>query len=390
VVETAERTRLDALRALGLLDTPPEERFDRVVRLAQRIFDVPVVAVNLIDEDRLYTKSAVGAAAGTETPRQTAFCPEILQTGAPLIVTDARTDERFAANPHVTAPGGLRFYAGAPLATSGGEVVGVLCLMDRQPRWLSEADKALLADLARWVEYELAVDADAMQAKAIQSRLLPGTPPALPGYDIAGRCQPALHVGGDYYDWHMLDDTLLQVAVADVMGKGLSAAVIAAGIRTALRVTSRFNPLTESVRRTAASLQDDFNESASFATLFVARLRPQRGHLEYVDAGHGLALIVPADAPTRHLASRDLPLGADPRSTWESHEDHLDPGDTLIVVSDGLLDVYPDPLDAVRAAQHLVATASSADEMADRILAVGADKPFDDDLTALVVRREPG
>jgi hypothetical protein len=389
MVETAERTRLDALRALGLLDTPPEERFDRVVRLAQRIFDVPIVAVNLIGENCVFTKSAVGTEAGCETPRELAFCPEVLKTGDPLIVTDARTDARFAHNPSVTAPGGIRFYAGAPLAAPSGEVVGVLCLVDRQPRWLSQADHALLADLATWVEYELAADADAMQARAIQSRLLPSKAPTMHGYDIAGRCQPAQNVGGDYYDWHMLDDTLLQVAVADVMGKGLSAAVIAAGIRTALRVTSRYNPLTESVRRTAASLQDDFNETATFATLFVARLRPQRGHLEYVDAGHGLALIVSADEPIRHLASRDLPLGADARATWESHEDYLEPGDTLIVVSDGLLDAYPDPMDAVRAAQNLVATASSADEMADRILAVGADHAFDDDLTALIVRREP-
>jgi serine phosphatase RsbU (regulator of sigma subunit) len=388
-VETAERTRLEALHALGLLDTPSEERFDRVVRLAKRIFDVPMVAVNLIDEDRLFTKSAAGFPAGGTTPRGQAFCPTAIETGESLIIPDARLDATFADNPNVTGAPHVRFYAGAPLAAPGGELVGALCLVDERPRELSETDRALLDDLARWVEYELASDADAVQAKEIQSRLLPRKPPELPGYDIAGRCQPALNVGGDYFDWHMLDDTLLQVAVADVMGKGLSAAVITAGIRTALRVTSRFTPLTESVRRTAAGLQDDFSETATFATMFVARLRPQRGHLEYVDAGHGLAIVVSSDGPVRHLASHDLPLGADPSGSWESREDYLDPGETLIVVSDGLLDVYPDPVDAVRAARQLHATSSSADEMADRILAAGAGQPFDDDLTALVVRREP-
>jgi serine phosphatase RsbU (regulator of sigma subunit) len=210
----------------------------------------------------------------------------------------------------------------------------------------------------------------------------------VPGYDIAGRCQPALHVGGDYFDWHLLDSSLLQLTVADVMGKGLAAAMITAGVRTALRVTSHFNSLTESVRRTAASLQDDFNHTATFATMFTARLRPQHGHLEYVDAGHGLAVIVPMAGPPRALTSTDLPLGAAPETTWFSHVDRLEPGDTLFVVSDGVLDVFPDPVAAVRAAQELVATATSADEIADRILAAGASAPLADDLTAVVVRRE--
>jgi serine phosphatase RsbU (regulator of sigma subunit) len=197
-----------------------------------------------------------------------------------------------------------------------------------------------------------------------------------------------MHVGGDYYDWHLLDESLLQLTVADVMGKGLAAGVITAGLRTALRVTSRFNSLTESVRRTASSLQGDFDDTATFATMFTARLRPQHGHLEYVDAGHGLALIVPREGPPRRLASTDLPLGATPDGTWFSHVDRLERGDTLIVVSDGVLDVFPDPADAVRAARELALMASTADEMADRVLQAAVGSPLADDLTAVVVRRE--
>lgn len=386
-MDTAERSRLDALQALGLLDTLPEERFDRVVRLAKRLFDVPVVAVNLVDEDRQFTKSAEGFPAGTSLPREIAFCPRTVELGEPLVVRDATLDPDFAHNPGVTGAQHLRFYAGAPLAAPGGEKVGALCLMDRKPREMSEVDLALLADLAAWVEYELAADADAVQATEIQSRLLPREAPAIPGYDVAGHCQPAHKVGGDYYDWHPVEDSV-QFTLADVMGKGLSAAVIAAGVRTALRVTSRAHPLDEAVRLTATSLQDDFNDTATFATLFAARLTPEDGRLDYIDAGHGLAIVVPQEGQTRHLASRDLPLGAIPDARWESRAAYLDPGDALIVVSDGLLDVFPDPLDAVTAAQELVATATSAQEMVDRILSVGVGKPLDDDLTAVVVRRE--
>jgi hypothetical protein len=387
-MDTDERARLEALRELGLLDTPPEERFDRVVRLAKRLFDVPTVALNLIDDDRLFTKSAVGFEAGSSIPRDISFCPHTVDTREPLIIDDTRADHHWAQHPLVTGEAQVRFYAASPLSAPGGEIVGALCLMDQAPRAMSRTDHALLEDLSRWVESELAADADAVQAREIQRRLLPRKPPRIPGYEVTGVCRPAMNVGGDYYDWVMLDDSLLQVTVADVMGKGLPAGVITAGIRTALRVSSRFNSLTETVRRTAASMQDDFDDTGTFATMFTARLRPQRGHLEYIDAGHGLAVIVPADGSVRRLSSADLPLGADPGETWVSQVDRLEHGATLIVVSDGMLDVFPEPADAMRAAQELAASAATADEMVDRILEVAAGAPIGDDLTALVVRRE--
>ena len=388
-METVEQSRIEAVRELGLLDTPPEERFDRVVRLAKRLFDVPTVAVNLIDDDRLFVKSAVGGAdAGTSMPLDLAFCRRTVETREALVLTDARLDRDWADHPLVTGDPGIVFYAAWPLAGPGGQVVGALCLIDQQPRALSHGDAALLDDLARWVETELAADADAVQAMEIQRRLLPQKPPDVFGYDIAGRCQPAFNVGGDYYDWHLLDDTMLQITVADVMGKGLAAGMIAAGLRTAMRVTSRNNTLLESVRRTAQGLQDDFDISGTFATMFTSRLRPQHGHLEYVDAGHGLALHLSPGSRIRQLTARDLPLGAQAGSIWTSHETRLEPGDTLIVVSDGVLEAFAEPLEALHAAEQLVATSQTADEMADRILIAAAHASLVDDLTAVVVRRE--
>jgi hypothetical protein len=387
-VETVEQSRLEAVRELGLLDTPPEERFDRVVRLARRLFDVPTVAITLLDHDRLFVKSAVGFEAGTSVPLDLAFNPRTVDPLRVLVVPDTRAEVEWADHPLVTGGPHIVFYAGRPLAGPGGQVVGALCLVDQQPRHLSHTDRALLDDLAGWVETELAADADEVQAIEIQRRLLPHKAPDVLGYDIAGRCQPAYHVGGDYYDWHLLDDTMLQVTVADVMGKGLQAGVIAAGLRTAMRVTSRTHTLMESVRRTAEGLQDDFDVSGTFATMFSARLRPQHGHLEYVDAGHGLALLISPRAPARQLSGRDLPIGVQAGSLWTNHETRLEPGDTLIVVSDGVLEAFTDPVDGLRAAEHLGATGQSADEMADRILAEAAHAPLADDLTAVVVRRE--
>ena len=218
---------------------------------------------------------------------------------------------------------------------------------------------------------ELAADADAVQASEIQRRLLPRKAPDVLGYDIAGRCQPAFNVGGDYYDWHLLDDTMLQVTVADVMGKGLAAGVIAAGLRTAMRVTSRVQHPHRgrpAYRREPAGrlrrlrhLRHDVHRPAA----------PQHGHLEYVDAGHGLALVVARGSPTRQLAGDDLPLGAR-RAVCGSHEARLEPGDTLIVVSDGVLEAFPDPEEASAPRNSWLRPRESADEMADRILAEAA------------------
>jgi hypothetical protein len=387
-VETTEQSRVEAVRDLGLLDTPPEERFDRVVRLARQLFGVPTVTVNLIDDDRFFVKSAVGIEAGQSVPLDVAFCGRTVETRQALVVSDARQDPVWADNPQVVGDPGIVFYAAWPLAGPGGQVVGALCLLDHEPRELTDGEAALLDDLAGWIETELAADADAVQAIEIQHRLLPQKPPDVLGYDIAGRCQPAFHVGGDYYDWHLLDDTMLQITVADVMGKGLAAGVVAAGLRTAMRVTSRTHTLMESVRRTAEGLQEDFDVSGTFATMFTARLRPQHGHLEYVDAGHGLALLLSPSARTRQLSAKDLPLGAEAGSLWTSHEARLEPGDTLIIVSDGVLEAFTDPLEGLRAAEQLVGTARTADEIADRILAAAAYAPLADDLTAVVVRRE--
>src|SRR4029079_18622728 len=186
----------EALRELGLLDTPAEERFDRVVRLAKRLFDVPFVALNLIEDDRLFTKSSVGFESGTSTPRDISFCPRTIDTRQPLVIHDAQRDPDWADHPLVTGSPQVRFYAGSPLASPGGEIVGALCLIDQRPRVMSRTDHALLEDLSRWVESELNADADAVQAIEIQRRMLPRKPPSIPGYDITGVCRPAMHVGG--------------------------------------------------------------------------------------------------------------------------------------------------------------------------------------------------
>lgn len=151
-----ENRRLAALRALKLLDTEPEERFDRITRLAQRLFDTSMATVTLVDSDRQWFKSEVGA-AGKEDPRDISFCAHaILQPEETMFVADARDDERFADNPLVLGDPNIRFYAGHPVTAPGGEALGTLCVVDDKPRRDGEFDAEVLRELAGMVEAEIA------------------------------------------------------------------------------------------------------------------------------------------------------------------------------------------------------------------------------------------
>ena len=152
-MDADEDRRLDALRRLGLLDTPPEERFDRITRTAQRLLGTPIALITLVDADRLWFKSRQGVPA-QQTDLKAAFCAQAVTSDEPLAVADALDDARFAANAMVTGEPFLRAYAGVPLH-AGGQRVGTLCVMHGETRTFTAADLDLLRDLARWAESEL-------------------------------------------------------------------------------------------------------------------------------------------------------------------------------------------------------------------------------------------
>lgn len=149
-----ETQRLKALRDLLILDTPPEERFDRIAAFAAQEFGVPMALVSLVDRERQWFKSNFGLEA-RETPRDISFCGHAVTLSEPLVVPDALEDSRFADNPLVTGPPYVRFYAGAGLRLPYGHVVGTLCVMDRRPRAFDRLDVAVLCGLRDLVVEEL-------------------------------------------------------------------------------------------------------------------------------------------------------------------------------------------------------------------------------------------
>ena len=150
-----ELARVTELQGLCVLDTPPEERFDRLTRTAQRLFGVSIALVSLIDHDRQWFKSHQGI-DDLETPRNISFCGHAILGHGALVVEDAALDLRFADNPLVTGPLGIRFYAGMPLQGPKGHQVGTLCLIDQKPRHFTPGDVAALRDLAAAVSDQLA------------------------------------------------------------------------------------------------------------------------------------------------------------------------------------------------------------------------------------------
>jgi phosphoribosyl 1,2-cyclic phosphodiesterase len=142
-----EVMRLASLRALGLLDSETEERFDRITRLATALFNVPVAIITLVDEDRQWFKSRQGLVA-RQTHRDASFCAHVVYDGEPMIVIDTFQDDRFADNPSVRGDPRIRFYAGYPLKLDDGTCVGTLCVADTRPRAFAEGDFDRLRDLA--------------------------------------------------------------------------------------------------------------------------------------------------------------------------------------------------------------------------------------------------
>ncbi|GGC84208.1 sensor domain-containing diguanylate cyclase [Undibacterium terreum] len=150
-----EALRVNTLHSLNILDTPAEERFDRLTRLAKRLFGVPIALVSLVDSDRQWLKSCAGLSA-SETPRDISFCGHAILNDGIFTIPDALADDRFHDNPLVTGDPYVRFYAGCPLSVPNGSKIGTLCLIDVKPRDMDEEDRKLLRDLAAMAEQEIA------------------------------------------------------------------------------------------------------------------------------------------------------------------------------------------------------------------------------------------
>ncbi|PSR56837.1 hypothetical protein AHMF7605_26730 [Adhaeribacter arboris] len=177
LLEIEENLRVQELNKYNILDTPEEEKFDHLVTLASFICGTPISLISLITHNRQWFKAKMGIKE-TETPRELSFCQYVIQSDDILEIPDTLGDIRFYSNPYVTGNPKIRFYAGAPLVTSNGYRLGTLCVIDTEPRELSEAQKMALATLSEQVVAHLElrrkqqeVEQEKQQLKVVNQKL---------------------------------------------------------------------------------------------------------------------------------------------------------------------------------------------------------------------------
>jgi len=225
------------------------------------------------------------------------------------------------------------------------------------------------------------------RAAELQAGMLPPSPLKEDGFEVAAHLTPAREISGDFYDWYHATNGQLAVTLGDVMGKGLPASLMMATARAALRGASEVEPLDAGIKQAAGVMSAALEVNHAYVTVFHCKFDPRTGSVEYVDAGHGHARLLRGATGQELLPQRSAPIGIFPDAQFLVGRATLEPGDSLVVFSDGLLDLRPDLATKDVHLPHEVRRAATAQEMVD-ILAHGArERELFDDVTVLALKR---
>jgi sigma-B regulation protein RsbU (phosphoserine phosphatase) len=225
------------------------------------------------------------------------------------------------------------------------------------------------------------------RAAELQTGMLPLSPYKEAGFELAAHFTAAREISGDFYDWDRAEDGLLTITLGDVMGKGFPAALMMATARAALRGVAATEPMDIAMKKAAAVMSAALEVNHAYVTAFHCTFDPRSGELRYVDAGHGHARVLRGAGGQELLPQRSAPIGIFPDSQYLVGTVTLSPGDTLVVFSDGLLDLRPDLATKDIQLPYEARRAATAQEMVD-ILAQGAgSRELFDDVTVLALKR---
>jgi sigma-B regulation protein RsbU (phosphoserine phosphatase) len=406
VIPANEAERLAAVRRYDVLDTPPDGAFERITALAARLLDVPISIVSIVDTDRIWFKSHHGLDV-EQIDREPGLCASAILQDGPWLVADAKADPRTLANPLVAGEFGLGFYAGVPLTTHDGYNLGTLCVIDLGPREMSDAQVATLSDLAALVMDELELRLSARTAvgleaelrrsaedvaSTLQQSLLPPTLPEVKGLEFAARYHVANRdqVGGDFYDVIPTDDGCA-VVVGDACGKGTMAAALTGTARWTLRtvVLHEWTP-ADALSRLNDVLVRSADDPERYVTVAVGAIRRTGTTTELTVAlgGHPRPLIVRADGQVEAVGTTSPIVGWRADAEFDESAATLDPGDVLLMFTDGMLEAvagHGETDDATLRAILRPWAGHTASEVADAIDAALGDD-IRDDAAFLVVR----
>src|SRR5438105_1995578 len=243
------------------------------------------------------------------------------------------------------------------------------------------------ANLAR-LEGMVAERAEQMRRAAeLQAGMLPRSPFQEDGFELAAHFTAAREISGDFYDWYRWSDGRVTLSLGDVMGKGLPASLMMATARAALRGVAGVNPLEDGVKQAAAVMTAALETNQAYVTVFHCTFDPRTGELEYVDAGHGHARLLRGTTSQDLLPERSAPIGIFPDAQFTRGRAVLEVGDSLVVFSDGLVDLRPDLATKDVQLPYEARRATGAQEMGAALAAGAGDRTLADEVTVLALKR---
>lgn len=249
------------------------------------------------------------------------------------------------------------------------------------------ARKKAEADLRESEMRRYQLQLELVYAAEIQAKLLPRCYPDIPGLDMAARCLPAKQVGGDFYDWQKVSQTVFNLTLGDVMGKGMAAAMLMATVRASLHAVTLYNRPAQAVHLAERALYEDLENSESFVTLFHAQLDAAAKKLSFVDCGHGYVFVRRAGGAVETLSPRGLPLGVHGDEVYQEGTIQFEKGDVLVLYSDGLIDANPQLALTHEILAEQVSSEASAMELVERLICLTRQPdPQPDDITVVVAR----
>jgi sigma-B regulation protein RsbU (phosphoserine phosphatase) len=342
-----------------------------------------------------------------EFPESQHLASEVIDNGLVAVVHDTSTDKRFAEAESLL-DAGVRTLAAAPLLTPAGAIGMIVLSSTMASRRFAESDMEMLAIVAsaaglRLRNLALAEEAaerkrfeqEVALARRIQVALLPAEMPQVPGLEIHGGNIPSRGVSGDYYQIVERGGSEVALVVADVSGKGIAASLL----------TGYVDALVNAFLGEGMEPADIFNRMSpqmhvktpteSFATAFLGILTPTSGSLRFASAGHDPTILVRTDGNVELLMPTGMPLGLMPQATYTFSEAHLEPGDTLVLYTDGITEAM-NPDDEMFERDRLMdvcqrhrkePTPTLAASIHAEVDAFVKGRPYHDDRTLVIVRR---
>jgi len=415
---TAKADRLELVRLRVLVEASklinssiePAVLFSTIVSLAREQLGVERGTLFFVDEARQEIWARIpteGDVSEIRLPMGKGIAGTVAATGETVIVHDAWADPRFDSSVDRRSGFRTRSILCVPIRNRNGRIVGVLQLLNKRDGEFGAADLEFLALVSEHVAIGMEnatlhlslLEKDRMQrelalGQEIQKRLLPEPPRGIPGTEIAATSVACYEVSGDSYDFLELPSGNLGLAIADVSGKGVAAALVMSSLQAALRVAA---PLDEDPVRLAARLDKLIHDLAGgrkYVTFFFGCYSPATGRFVYVNAGHNPPLMV-SDGQVTPLKGTGVPVGLVPNGTWHEAEVVLPPGGSIVFYTDGLTEASsPDDEEfgneRFSALAASLAGRSAAEVIAGLLAGVtafeGGSRPADDK-TLVVLRR---